>query len=238
MTALGPWLLLWLASGFAAPALPPAPAAVDPEMVRWAAARVPAGLPDEKRLALLHRALVGRGGLEMDITEHTGTARQAFVERKANCVAFAHLYLGLARQIGLPVYFVLARGIAKTGRKESLRVLEGHMAVGFGGPHHPLVVDAEGVRAAGANTFERIADAVAEAIFWSNRGVEALLEGAGKSAVTWLEKATGQAPELATLWRNLGVARRRAGDLEGAAVAVATARRLELAPSAKVAARR
>lgn len=237
MAALGPWLLLWLASSFAVPALPPAPAAVDPEMVRWAAARVPAGLPDEKRLVLLHRALVGRGGLELDIADRTGTARQAFAERKANCVAFAHLYLGLARQLGLPVYFVLARGIARAGQKESLRVLEGHMAVGFGSPFRALVIDAEGVRSAGFRHFEKIADAVAEAIFWSNRGVEALLDGAGKSAVTWLEQATTKAPELATVWRNLGVARRRAGDLEGAAVAVARARRLEGVPAGTVARR-
>lgn len=235
MATLGSWLLIWLAGSLAfagdpAAAPPAQPAAVDAEMVRWAAARVPAGLPAERRLALLHQALVGRRGLGMGTAERTGTARQAFAERRANCVAFAHLYLGLARRLGLPVYFLLARGISGEDRKAGLRVLEGHLAVGFGGPGRGLVVDAEGVRPAGLHHFERIADAVAEAIFWSNRGVEALLDGAGAPAVTWLERASRGAPGLATVWRNLGVARKRAGDLAGAARAAAEARRLEAGP--------
>jgi transglutaminase-like putative cysteine protease len=224
MSTLGVCLLFWLTNTSAL--APAAPAAVDREMVSWAAARVPAHLPAERRLVLLHKALVDPGGLALEESERTGTAREAFAERRANCVAFAHLYLGLARRLGLPVYFVLARGIEKEGRRRDLRVLEGHMAVGFGPPSHPLVVDAGGFYGEAAEQFERIADPVAEAIFFSNRGVEALLEGAGQNAVFWLERATAKAPELAPLWQNLGVARRRAGDLQGAALAAAQARRL------------
>jgi transglutaminase-like putative cysteine protease len=224
MSALGVCLLLWLAGAAGIP--PAAPAVVDPEMVSWAAARVPAHLPAERRLVLLHRALVDPGGLALEEAERTGTAREAFAARRANCVAFAHLYLGLARRLGLPVYFVLARSIEKEGRRRDLRVLEGHMAVGFGAGPHPLVVDAGGVYGEASEDFERIADPVAEAIFFSNRGVEALLEGAGQNAVFWLERATLRAPELAPLWRNLSVARRRSGDFRGAALAVAQAQRL------------
>jgi transglutaminase-like putative cysteine protease len=231
MSALGYCFLLWLTAATAPPSV--APAAVDREMVTWAAARVPAHLPAERRLALLHRALTDADGLAMGESERTATARQAFAERRANCVAFAHLYLGLARGLGLPVYFLLARGIEKEGRRRDLRVLEGHMAVGFGPSSHFLVVDAGGIYGEGAEQFERIADPVAEAIFFSNRGVEALLDGGGPSAVFWLERATSKAPELVPLWRNLGVARRRAGDLRGAALAVAQAQRLAAIDSQK-----
>lgn len=224
MSTLGVCLLLWLAGPAGIP--PAAPAAVDREMVSWAAARVPAHLPVERRLVLLHRALVEPGGLALEDAERTGTAREAFVERRANCVAFAHLFLGLARRLGLPVYFVLARGIEKEGRWHDLRVLEGHMAVGYGPSTHSVVVDAGGVYGEIADRFEKIADPVAEAIFFSNRGVESLLDGGGPSAVFWLEQATSKAPELAPLWQNLGVARRRAGDFRGAALAAAQARRL------------
>ena len=242
MWTLPSLLVLWLAgSSFFAAA---SPAAVDPEMVRWAEARVPAGLPVAQRLTLLHRALVDRGGLAIADSSRTMTARQAFAERKANCVAFAHLYLALARRLGMPVYFVLARGIEREGRQKDLRVLEGHMAVGFGGGDgdpagaaRALVVDASGVRRAGRETFEKIGDLIAEAIFFSNRGVEALLDGHRQEAVAWLQKATDQAPELAPLWSNLGVARRRAGDLPGAAFALAEARRLGGPSPAKTRAR-
>lgn len=228
MTGLGSCLVLWLAAfGFLTgePGFP-APSAVDTEMVRWAAARVPAGLPAERRIVLLHRALVQRGGLALEFSGRTATAREAFAERRANCVAFAHLYVGLARRLGLPVYFLLESGTLKEGRQRDLRVLEGHMAVGYGAGSRALAIDADGIRRAGAHRFEKIGDPVAEAIFYSNVGVEALLDGAGPQAVAWLERATAQAPDLAPLWANLGVARRRAGDLPGAALAAARAKSL------------
>lgn len=235
MVALGSCLILWLAGLTLAPggADFPSPAAVDTEMVRWAASRVPASLPAERRLLLLHRALVQRGGLALGVSGRTATARQAFAQRRANCVAFAHLYVGLARRLGLPVYFLLARATEKQGTRRDLRVLEGHMAVGYGGAGRALAIDADGVRRADFRRFEKIGDAVAEAVFYSNRGVETLLDGSGPQAVVWLERATQKAPELAPLWANLGVARRRAGDLPGAAVAIARARRLAATQDAR-----
>ncbi len=231
MIGLGSCLILWLAGWSFLPGTDfPSPATVDTEMVRWAASRVPASLPAERRLVLLHRALVQRGGLDLEISGRTSTARQAFAERRANCVSFAHLYVGLARRLGLPVYFLLARGIAKQGRQRDLRVLEGHMAVGYGEGVRALAIDLDGVRRTDFRRFEKVGDPVAEAVFYSNVGVEALLDGSGRKAVVFLEKATEQAPELAPLWANLGVARRRAGDLPGAALAIARAQHLGATP--------
>ena len=57
----------------------------------------------------------------------------------------------------------------------------------------------------------RLSDLTALAMYYSNRGAQALLEGSVEAAVPWLETAVRLDPDWTGGWLNLGVARRRAG---------------------------
>jgi hypothetical protein len=205
------------------PAAPPpiviVPFAVDDSTARWAHAVVPAHLPPLDRLRRLSRALLDptRGVVEGG---HTSTATDVFVERRANCVGFASLFVGLARELGVAAYFVLVDGLPGSGppaADESLAVREGHLAAAWGPAGDRRVFDFAGETPGARLQVRPITDLAAIAVFYSNRGVEALLDGRTGDAVDWLRDAAELEPgALPTTWVNLGVALRRAGDLEAA----------------------
>ncbi|MCG6963936.1 MAG: tetratricopeptide repeat protein, partial [Acidobacteria bacterium] len=70
-------------------------------------------------------------------------------------------------------------------------------------------------------------DVTASALYHTNIGSVALKEGDVQGALTNLELATRLAPDVAAVWVNLGVARRRLGNLEGAAQAYEKALKAE-----------
>src|SRR5690349_23459135 len=95
------YLLVGQITGFPISALEPSsPFAVEPEMARWA--RDAAGREEAPERILLRLAVaVGhRRGLGVqEIELETGTAREVFESRRANCAGFAFLVSGLARSL-------------------------------------------------------------------------------------------------------------------------------------------
>lgn len=192
------------------------PFALTAEMRRWAHATAPRGRNAEQKLAALLAGLVDRGELDLEYSwGYTGTAREVFEGRRANCLAFTNLFLGLAREVGVPVYFLAVE--SETFRKRGdLVVVSDHVAVGYGGGDTIRMYDFSAHRGQGLPRVRRISDATAIAMFHSNRGVELLEAGRTEDALAWLRTAVTVDPGLASAWVNLGVAQRRAGDLEGA----------------------
>src|SRR4051812_19164832 len=72
------------------------PFAVDEAAARWARAAVPAHGAPLDRLRRLSRALLDSAGRPIVEAAHTSTAPEVFVERRANCVGYANLFVGLA----------------------------------------------------------------------------------------------------------------------------------------------
>jgi len=218
------------------PASPPptvvVPFAINDSTARWAHATVPAHLAPLDRLRRLSRALLDptRGIVE---GAHTSTAAEVFVERRANCVGYANLFVGLARELGVAAYFVLVDGLPGGGppaADPSLAVREGHLAAAWGASGDRRVFDFAGETPGARLQVRPITDLAAIAVFYSNRGVEALLDGRTGDAVDWLRDAAALEPSaLPSTWVNLGVALRRAGDLEAANAAYDRA--LELDPA-------
>ncbi len=218
-----------------APLAPPptilVPFAVDEPTARWARSTVPAHVAPLERLRRLSRALLDPiGGIVEGA--HTSTAADVFAERRANCVGYANLFVALARELGIAAYFVLVDGVPGSGAPPadaSLAVREGHLAAAWGPAGDRRVFDFAGETPGARLQVRPITDLAAIAVFYSNRGVEALLEGRTGDAVDWLRDAAQLEPSaLPTTWVNLGVALRRAGDLEAANAAYDRA--LELDP--------
>jgi len=217
----------------APPATVIVPFAVDEAAARWARAAVaPHGTPLD-RLRHLSRALLDPGNRPIVESAHTSTAAEVFAERRANCVGYANLFVGLARELGVAAYFVLVDGLPGGGvppADESLAVHEGHLAAAWGPAGDRRIFDLAGETPGARLQVRPITDLAAIAVFYSNRGVEALLDGRAGDAVDWLRAASELEPSaLPSTWINLGVALRRTGDLEAANEAYDRA--LELDPA-------
>ncbi len=200
------------------------------EMRRWAHEVAPPKLRHQQKLERLVSALLDSDELDLEYTwGYTGTAIEVFEQQQANCLAFTNLFLGMAREVGVPVEFLAVENVASYRKLDDLVVVSDHVAAGYRRRSVLTVYDfseqpsdklEEGLR--------RISDLTAIAMFHSNRGAEALQKGRAEDAIRWLETAVELDPTLATAWVNLGVSRRRAGDVAGAEEAYKSA--LEIDP--------
>lgn len=192
-------------------------------MRAWVHEQVPGTLPEEERLAALLAALVdpGRLGLQYE-AGYSGTAREAFETRKANCLAFTSLFVGLAREIGVPAFYLDVDDVEKFEKEGDLMVISGHTSAGFDVGGQLKILDFTPGRQPGYRRLSRLPDRTALALHHSNRGAELLRAGKRQEALPWLRKAVAIDPELGGAWVNLGVALRRGGDAKGAEAAYRT----------------
>ncbi len=199
-------------------------------MRRWAHEVAPPRLGSQQKLERLVDGLLDSDELALKYAwDVTGTAIEVFENHQANCLAFTNLFLGMAREVGVPVHFLAVKDVATYRKTDNLVVISDHVAVGYLRGQVLTVFDFSEQQ--GEKTFEdleRISDLTAIAMFYSNRGAEALQRGELQESIGWLETAVELDPGLANAWVNLGVSRRRAGDAAGAEQAYKQA--LELDP--------
>lgn len=196
------------------------PYQLDDEMRAWAHETAPPELLPDDRLVALQERLLDPSQMRLEyVWGYTGTAREVFRSRQANCLAFTNLFLGMAREVGVPAYFLTVENLESFRREGDLVVVSDHIAVGWGGPQNPLIFDFSEFGNQDHRRVQRISDFTAIAMFYSNRGAEATQRGQVGDALSWLEYAVQLDPELPSAWVNLGVARRRVGDFHGAEIA-------------------
>ncbi len=195
---------------------PLAPFALNDEMAAWVHEAVGSTERDE-RLDRLVEAVTDSSMLGVEYQAgRTGSAVEVFETRAANCLAFTQMFVGMARELDLAAYFVEVSHVENFEREGDLIVISDHVAVGFGPRHAMRLIDfglredERGLRVA------PISDLTATALYYSNRGAEALRAERLDEAVLWLEDAVRIDPELASVWVNLGVAQRRSGRTEQA----------------------
>ena len=187
------------------------PFALNDEMAAWVHEAVGQAERD-KRLDRLVEAVTETSMLGVEYKAgHTGSAVEVFESGIANCLAFTQMFVGMARELDLAAYFVEVSHVENFEREGDLIVISDHVAVGFGPRHAMRLIDF------GLREDERgfrvspISDLTATALYYSNRGAEALRAERLDEAVAWLEDAVRIDPELASAWANLGVAQRRSG---------------------------
>lgn len=196
------------------------PTELTPEMRAWAHAHDNPGLPDEERLEALLAALLADEDLDLRYRrEITGTAREVFASGEANCLSFTNLFVGMAREIGLPVYFLAIRRPPSFDLEGDLAVVWEHVTAGWGEGPDRMVLEFERGPIDRRAPGERLSDLTALAMFYTNRGAEQLLADDPEEALVWLETAVRLDPTWSDAWVNLGVVRRRLGDPAGAEAA-------------------
>ena len=207
------------------------PFMVTDPMREWLHAEVSRSGEPQVRLQGLVRSLLDGDGLKLEYDRDAlGTAEEAFVSQRANCLAFTNLFVGLGRALGLEVYFLEIDDIERFAKEGDLVVISGHVTAAFGPPQQRVILDFSQDSDLSYRNMRELSDLTAVALYYSNRGAHLLRDGAAGAAREWLETAVRLDPELAGGWINLGVARRRTGDVAGAETAYGRA--LEVDPGA------
>jgi Flp pilus assembly protein TadD len=200
------------------PAAVVVPFEVTDEMRAWVHARVPSAGSSEQRLERLLGAIVDPSGIGLSYEGgHTNTAPDAFATRKANCLGFTSLFVGLARELDIPAFYLGVDDVERFERDGDLLVVSGHVSAGFalGGGRIKILEFTNAPKTDYRHT-RRLDDLTAIALYHSNHGAELLRAGRMDEALPWLRKAVAIDPELSDGWVDLGVGLRRAGDLDGA----------------------
>jgi Flp pilus assembly protein TadD len=205
-----------------APDVAPAPSidplALNDEMRRWVRQEVPAAIPEDERLARLLAVIQTELELRYDAWA-TLTASEVFLERRYNCLAFAHLVVALGRELGLDAHYLQASGIQQYEREGDLVLLSGHVTAAAGEATGVRRVVDLGIGQWDYHNGTRISDAHALALHYANLGAAELRAGRVESALPPLLAAVRAAPEVGAPWVDLGVALRRRGDFAGAEAA-------------------
>jgi Flp pilus assembly protein TadD len=191
------------------------------EMRAWVHARVADSGSPEQRLERLLTAIVDPAGLGLSYEGgHTNTAREAFATRKANCLGFTSLFVGMARELGIPAFYLGVDDVERFEREGDLLVISGHVSAGFGlGGGKIKILEFTNAPKTEYHHVRHLADLTAIALYHCNHGAELLRAGQTAEALPWLRKAVVIDPELGDAWVDLGVGLRRSGDLEGAEAA-------------------
>lgn len=193
------------------------PGRLTDEIRDWANRKVPGGVSEGQVLRRLLWALIDPFGLNLTYDPgRTGTASEVWASGKANCLGFTHLFVGLSRELGIPTYYVRWSRIENYRKEGDLIVVSEHVSAGFGAGAERQVLEFGAVDGLGESPSHPISDLEALARHYANRSAEWLQEGNLSEARTSAEIAVQLEPELPEGWVNLGVARRRSGDLEGA----------------------
>jgi Flp pilus assembly protein TadD len=206
------------------------PFEITDEMRAWAHAQVPASTQQEELLDRLLAAMINSSSLQLVYEAgHTATAREAFESRRANCLAFTSLFVGMARELGMPVFYLDVEDVEKFEKDGDLMVVSGHVSAGYSiGGGKLKILDFTPAQTPGYRRVHPVTDLRAVALFYSNRGAESLRAGNVAEGLGWLRKAVLIDPEFASAWVNLGVALRRTGDVAAAEAAYRKA--LEINP--------
>ncbi len=165
------------------------------------------------RLLLLHQALRSLGivGVEYDPAAN-GTAREAFHERRANCLSYANLFVALARAVGLRAGYQVVETKPEWDKRGTRLAVAIHVnAVVDLKNQERFEVDIDPLSRARIMGTRRISDREAEALHYNNIGMELFLEGDTPDAYRHLARALQIEPRLHMLWANIGAIYRSAG---------------------------
>ncbi|MFB0518645.1 MAG: tetratricopeptide repeat protein [Acidobacteriota bacterium] len=178
---------------------------------------------EKGKVNALVRAIIDRKKLDVKYNEYKAlNAIEVFVEGEANCIAYTNLFIGMARSVGLPVYYVDVTEVSKLKREGELVVNSGHICAGIEINGKITLIDFAEHPRIGYKFYKVIDDLEALANFINSQGV--LYSNQVDLSVEDLDSqidmklyrtAIRVKPTFAKAYNNLGIAyqRRRLYDL-------------------------
>lgn len=170
------------------------------------------------RLMSLHWAVKSKGMLGMHYDPFAeGTARQAFERGSANCLSYAHMFIALAREVGLDAryqWMEVRPEWHRMGERVAVRLHVNVLVRMRDGSEYTVDIDPLN-RAQVAGT-RRMSDAEGLALYYNNIAMNALGEERPVEAWQYLVRGLEVAPGLSHLWVNLGAIYRYSGQYRAA----------------------
>ncbi len=168
---------------------------------------VPDTANDTQKIRALSRAIIHPGILGFDYDAHmTLTAAQAFEQRQGNCLAFANLFVALARAAGLKALYQEERVTPDWNEADDVHIMARHVNILVRTQSGDYIVDIARSRVQNRYVVKVISDAYAKAQYFNNLGVDQLLSGKVAEARGYFIRALETAPKSGYIWSNLGVA--------------------------------
>lgn len=162
--------------------------------------------PPGRRLVRLVGAMTEDGLLSLDYDElSTQTVSDTFRSRQGNCLSFTMLFVTLARELGLKVTYQVVRAPPTWTNDKGLVVIGNHVnALVENADGRDYVVDFNVVGSANRYAARAVSDKHILALFYANRGAEAILDKDYDIAFRYLQAAISTDGEVAGGWTNLG----------------------------------
>jgi Flp pilus assembly protein TadD len=146
----------------------------------------------------------------------TFTAIEAFVRRQGNCLSFTNLFVAMGRSLGAPVTTALVKRVRGSEKEGDLIIVNNHVVATLLFAPDKRYYDFDRRPHEKPQGFEPLDDLWITALYLNNRGADELRAVHPDIALRYFQYATKLAPEFAPAWGNVGVARRRLGNIPGA----------------------
>ena len=158
----------------------------------------------------------------------TYTAMEAFQRREGNCLSFTNLFVAMGRSLGFQVTTALVRRAQATEKEGDLIIVNDHVVAALAYGPNWFYFDFDRRPHERPMAVQPLDDLWITALYLNNRGADELRAAHPDIALRYFDWATKLAPTFAPAWGNVGVARRRTGDINGAFAAYSHA--LTIAP--------
>jgi Flp pilus assembly protein TadD len=189
--------------------------AITPQMRAFVDANGRAVSVDWLRMKRLLKGMADMGYLSLQYDSgKTLTAAETFRQRAGNCLSFTNLFVALARADGLDAQFQIIDVPPMWDAADGWVMLNGHINVivhnvRMGVPDQiglsrDFVVDFNTPDYEVSYPRQPVDDRVAFALFYNNRGVEAMRAGDLRAAFANFKLAIATSPRVAGAWVNLG----------------------------------
>lgn len=172
-----------------------------------------------KKIALL--ILLDNDGLGVSYSRnHNYTALEVYEHRKANCISYTNLFVGMARSVGLLVNYAEVTEVESFDKIGGTVVYNSHIcAVVFSGPK-PHIIDFSLRSYPQYHAWRTITDVEAAASYYNNLGSYHVIMSSDtaslKRAEEYFSISMKLDPAYVQAYNNLGVLRMRNHDIEGA----------------------
>ncbi len=134
-----------------------------------------------------------------------GTARETFESRRGSCLSYTHLYIAIARSLGIDARYREVVAVPQWQLVGDFVVLNRHVAAYGEVPFVGSYVMDFGLLDRNERQVGRvISDARARAQHFNNRGAYALSLGDDEGAIRYFNRALTIDPSLSFVWSNLG----------------------------------
>ncbi len=146
----------------------------------------------------------------------TYTAMEAFARRDGNCLSFTNLFVAMGRSLGIAVTTALVKRAQASEKEGDLIIVNNHVVAAFQSGTQWEFFDFDRRPHEPPTAVQPLNDLWITALYLNNRGADELRANHPDIALRYFLYATTLAPSFAPGWGNVGVARRRTGDTQGA----------------------